>query len=153
MVVDVEELVESDKEIVEDKRTMIELKKIANTIYDCTMVYGAFTIHNRLCIRDHQEGELPCQCWKSWLCIYIVSIETPLCRNWNDFNVEIISILKMKLFHVEAISFKSWLLTSSFQAFNLLQIILKRQRLNAIDARCCTKDSITRLLNRVKRNS
>ena len=73
--------------------------------------------------------------------------------NWNYINVEIISILKMKLFHVEAISFKSWLLTSSFQAFNLLQIILKRQRLNAIDARCCTKDSITRLLNCVKRNS
>ena len=42
MVVDVEELVESDKEIVEDKRTMIELKKIANTIYDCTMEHSQF---------------------------------------------------------------------------------------------------------------
>ena len=31
----VPEFVESDKEIPEDKRTMIELNKIANTIYKC----------------------------------------------------------------------------------------------------------------------
>ena len=36
----------------------IELKKIANTIY-IWLHYGAFTIHNRLSIGDHQEGELP----------------------------------------------------------------------------------------------
>ena len=31
----VPEFVESDKEIPEDKRTMTELNKIANTIYEC----------------------------------------------------------------------------------------------------------------------
>ena len=31
----VPEFVESDKEIQEEKRTMIELNKIANTIYEC----------------------------------------------------------------------------------------------------------------------
>ena len=29
------ELVESDKEIADDKRTMDEIKKISNTIYEC----------------------------------------------------------------------------------------------------------------------
>ena len=46
----VEELVESDKEVPEDKRTMIELNKIANTIYDCIQ----FTTD---CPSNHQEGE------------------------------------------------------------------------------------------------
>ena len=46
----VEELVESDKVIPEDKRTMIELNKIANTVYDCIQ----FTTD---CPSNHQEGE------------------------------------------------------------------------------------------------
>ena len=45
----VPEFVESDKEIPEDKRTMIELNKIANTIYECVQ----FTD----CPSNHQEGE------------------------------------------------------------------------------------------------
>ena len=46
----VPEFVESDKEIPEDKRTMIELNKIANTIYECVQ----FTTD---CPSNHQEGE------------------------------------------------------------------------------------------------
>ena len=44
------EFVESDKEISEDKRPMIELNKIANTIYECVQ----FTTD---CPSNHQEGE------------------------------------------------------------------------------------------------
>ena len=44
------EFVESDKEIPEDKRPMIELNKIANTIYECVQ----FTTD---CPSNHQEGE------------------------------------------------------------------------------------------------
>ena len=46
----VQELVESDKDIPEDIRTMEELKKIANTVYDCIQ----FTTD---CPSNHQEGE------------------------------------------------------------------------------------------------
>ena len=46
----VPEFVESDKEIPEDKRTMIELNKIANTFYECVQ----FTTDSP---SNHQEGE------------------------------------------------------------------------------------------------
>ena len=46
----VPEFGESGKEIPEDKRTMIELNKIANTIYECVQ----FTTD---CPSNHQEGE------------------------------------------------------------------------------------------------
>ena len=46
----VQELVEKDKDIPEDIRTMEELKKIANTLYDCIQ----FTTD---CPSNHQEGE------------------------------------------------------------------------------------------------
>ena len=47
-----EELVEEDKNVPEDKRTMEVLKEIANTIYECVQ----FTVD---CPSSHQEGKVP----------------------------------------------------------------------------------------------
>ena len=51
-MVKMEELVESDKDIPEDVRTMNELRKIANTVFECVQ----FTTD---CPSNHVEGKVP----------------------------------------------------------------------------------------------
>ena len=51
-MVRIEELVETDKNVPEDKRTMEELRKIANTVYQCIQ----FTTD---CPSSHQAEKVP----------------------------------------------------------------------------------------------